>query len=139
MKPAPLSDRIEAIKQIEIDRFSRSLTDEFNGWYGKYHQAADVLPEISEHLSGQILLKVDRSAEFIILDEAKIPFISLSDINDKLNNSTIERCNVEPSLQAFAGTIESGNKVFSFHDKNGSTYLVKCRLDENTNNLLPPL
>lgn len=61
--------------------------------------------------------------------------ISLQQIEEMLSKNQIERWEIDPSIQNPA----ENNKILSFFGYNGTTYLVKARYDQATNQIFPPV
>ena len=73
--------------------------------------------------------------EFLIINGSRINFISFQ----MLTQNQIERFDLNPLLQPLAGLPESSNRILTVVDKNDTTYLVKVRYDQTTNQAYPPI
>ena len=67
---------------------------------------------------------------------SRINFTSFQEISQMLVANQIERYVIDPLLQPFTNP---PNKVLTMYGKNGVTYLVKARYDQNSNQIMPPL
>ena len=75
--------------------------------------------------------------EFLVINGLRVSFVSFQDISNMLSQSQIERFTVEPLLQAWVGGLNSPNRIMTFFNKNGMTYLAKVQYDQINNQILP--
>ena len=79
--------------------------------------------------------------EFLILNGLKVNFIPFSE----LSSIQIDRYIIEPLLQPWAGPPGSSSndelpyRIITIFGKNGMTYLVKAKYDQNSNQIFPPI
>lgn len=79
--------------------------------------------------------------EFLIINGLRVNFISF----EQLNQIQIERWIIDPELQPWAGPPtfspigENVNRIITLFDINGTTYLVKVRYDQATNQIFLPI
>jgi len=66
------------------------------------------------------------------------PVISVDEINKKMTGAEIERFEMDPMLQAYAGSHRSNNRLLTFYGKNGEVYHVRADYDAKTNKINPP-
>jgi hypothetical protein len=71
--------------------------------------------------------------EYLILNGLKINFIPF----DQLQNVQIERYTIDPLLQVFGGLPGTEYRVITIFGKNGRTYLVKAKYNEQTGKIYP--
>lgn len=66
------------------------------------------------------------------------PVISVDEIMKKMGEGQMERFELNPMLQAYAGSHRSNNRLLTFYGKNGDIYHVRADYDPKTNKINPP-
>lgn len=74
--------------------------------------------------------------EFLIVNGLKINFISFEQITQMLQNNQVERYIIDPILQPWANP---PNKILTMFGNDGTTYLVKAKYDQASNQIYPPI
>lgn len=64
--------------------------------------------------------------------------ITVPEIQEKMNQHEIERFDLDPCLQAYAGSHRRNNRMLTFYSKDGEMYLVRADYDPKTNKINPP-
>ena len=77
--------------------------------------------------------------EFLIVAGVRANFIPFDQITNMLQRNQIERYIIDPVLQPWAGPPGAPNKIITMFGRNGLTYLVKARYDQQTNQIFPPI
>lgn len=70
--------------------------------------------------------------EYLIVNDLKVNFKPFSEVS----NIQIERYIIDPLLQPWAGNF--ANRILTLFGKNGMTYLVRARYNQETNQIYPP-
>jgi len=68
----------------------------------------------------------------------EVPVVPIEEINEKIAKGEVERIDLEPNFQPFAGSHRSENRLWTFHTSAGETYLAHAKYDSETNKLNPP-
>lgn len=66
-----------------------------------------------------------------------ISLTSFDVIQDKMGKGEIERFELNPVHQPFAGSTRTANRILTFHSKSGEKYLVNASYDPKTNQIGP--
>ncbi|MEM3858080.1 MAG: hypothetical protein QW478_01595 [Candidatus Micrarchaeaceae archaeon] len=66
------------------------------------------------------------------------PLISVEEINKKIQNNEIEKCELDPLLQPYAGSHRSNNRLLTYTSKNGEIYCVRAEYNPSNNQISNP-
>lgn len=66
-------------------------------------------------------------------------FISFPETQNLFNQKQIDRFEINPTLQIWAGNPHTQNRIITLHTKNGRTYLVKALYHPGTQQIYPPV
>lgn len=72
------------------------------------------------------------------VDKKNAPVIKFEEAQAKLSNNEIERCVMDPLLQAYAGSARNNNRLVTLFGKNGEVYHVRADYDPKDNKINPP-
>jgi hypothetical protein len=72
------------------------------------------------------------------IDNKLAPVISFEDAQAKLNKNEVERCVMDPLLQAYAGSNRGNNRLVTLFSKDGNIYHVRAEYDPKENKINPP-
>lgn len=65
--------------------------------------------------------------------------VSFESIEKLIKEGQIERCDIDPSLQVWAGPKETVNAIVTFYAKDNRIYIVKVFYDTTLNRAFPPM
>lgn len=114
----------------EHERFIESITRPSNSLI-----ETTLTEESYETLLKQLYSLPVTLPEYLIVNDLKINFIPF----EQLNTIQIEKYNIDPLLQPWAGPPKIQNRIITIFDTNGMTYLVKARYDQVNSQIYPPI
>ena len=77
--------------------------------------------------------------EYLIVNGLRVSFVPFQQIVEMLQNNQVERFTLDPMVQPWVGPPTSPNRILTMFGRNGITYLVKARYDQNTTQIFPPI
>lgn len=67
-----------------------------------------------------------------------VSIITFNEVKQKMANKEVEKILLDPSIQAYAGSHRSNNRMLTVYMKDKGMYLVRAEYDQNTNQINPP-
>ncbi|CAN5690318.1 hypothetical protein BH23THE1_BH23THE1_32640 [soil metagenome] len=77
--------------------------------------------------------------DFLVFNSIRSNFISFPEVTNMFSQNQVERYIIDPLLQPWAGPPSTQNRIITIFTKNGMTYLVKVRYDQERNQIYPPV